>query len=101
MTIGGEFNPTLNISLLIVGAPIFIFLMVIFAKASKRKFQEEEKKYTSTEIPKWEEKKQQWEKATQRWKCLYYCARDGIVYDPDTGEVCDPTSLNDFVYRQL
>lgn len=41
-----------------------------------------------------------WEAAMRRWKRLYYCARDGVVYDPETGETCDPAVLKDFVYSQ-
>ncbi len=42
-----------------------------------------------------------WEKAMNLWKRLYYCHRDGIVYDPDSDHTCVPSEVQDFVYKQL
>ncbi len=39
-----------------------------------------------------------WERAIARWNCLYYCFRDDIVFDPETGEWCDPAQLHEFLY---
>jgi len=39
-----------------------------------------------------------WKKAVQRWQCLYYCFRDDLVFDPQTGETCQPDSLTEFLH---
>ncbi|NMC33988.1 MAG: hypothetical protein GYA36_16225 [Veillonellaceae bacterium] len=41
-----------------------------------------------------------WPRALVKWKRLYYCDRDDIIYDPETGETCNPNSLDEFVYKQ-
>jgi uncharacterized membrane protein len=33
-----------------------------------------------------------WREAMERWNSLYYCARDGIVFDPETGAVAPISS---------
>jgi hypothetical protein len=39
-----------------------------------------------------------WDAAMKRYKSLYYCFRDDVVFDPQTGETCAPESLNKFLY---
>ncbi|GAB4574703.1 MAG: hypothetical protein Kow0077_22600 [Anaerolineae bacterium] len=39
-----------------------------------------------------------WEHAMDRWAGLYYCFRDDIVFDPETGEWCHPADLHEFLY---
>ncbi|HMN14248.1 MAG TPA: hypothetical protein PKD55_18180 [Bellilinea sp.] len=36
-----------------------------------------------------------------RWAGLYYCFRDDIVFDPETGEWCHPADLHEFLYAGL
>ena len=42
-----------------------------------------------------------WEQAMTRWVGLYYCFRDDIVFDPETGESCHPADLHEFLYAGL
>mgnify|MGYP001205155006 CR=1 FL=1 len=42
-----------------------------------------------------------WEQAMSRWAGLYYCFRDDIVFDPETGEWCHPADLHEFLYAGL
>jgi len=41
-----------------------------------------------------------WRKAIERWNRLYYCHRNGIVFDPETNETCEPANIKIFVYQQ-
>jgi len=50
-------------------------------------------------MTKHEEAKAEWDSAIRHWKELYYCQRDGIIYNPKTGETCDPDSLKGFLYK--
>jgi hypothetical protein len=36
-------------------------------------------------------------KAKSKWARLYYCSRDDIVFDPQTGETCHPDNLGKFL----
>lgn len=36
-------------------------------------------------------------KMYERWSHLYYCFRDDIIFDPQTGETCQPESLREFL----
>lgn len=44
---------------------------------------------------------QAWEQAMARWGRVYYCSRDDIVFDPETGESCHPADLHEFLYAGL
>jgi len=96
----GFTDPTLNsqifglaIALIVIGACIGYWLAIRFFINNERKKKAKMQETYSIAKPKWEI-------AMQRWKRLYYCHRDGIVYDPETGETCDPASVNGFVYKQ-
>jgi hypothetical protein len=39
-----------------------------------------------------------WEKAMNRWDRLYFCHRDGIIFDPISKEASQPESLNKLIY---
>ena len=47
---------------------------------------------------KYAEEKPAWDAAMERYKRLYYCFRDDIVFDPATGQTCQPQSLKEFLY---
>ena len=40
-----------------------------------------------------------WELAMKFWNRLYYCHRDDIVFDPDTGKTCKPKDLYQLLYQ--
>jgi hypothetical protein len=79
-------------ALLVVGFIIGLWLAITFFVRKERKKKAGMQEIYSLEKPKWDI-------AIQRWKRLYYCHRDGIVYDPDTGDSCAPALVKDFVYR--
>ena len=35
-----------------------------------------------------------WDRAMERWRSLYYCARDNVVFDPKTNKVLSEHELN-------
>jgi hypothetical protein len=39
-----------------------------------------------------------WHKANTRWDASYYCYRDDIVFDPQTGKECKIQNFNNFLY---
>lgn len=39
-----------------------------------------------------------WQKVLARWNRLYYCYRDDIVYDPETGRAVPPSQINTLLY---
>jgi len=41
-----------------------------------------------------------WELAMNRWRRVYYCSRDDIVFDPETSEWCEPADLEKFLYNE-
>lgn len=45
----------------------------------------------SAELPRWQ-------MAKDRWDRLYYCFRDDLVFDPETGETCRTETLQQFLY---
>ena len=40
-----------------------------------------------------------WEKAKVCWQRLYFCHRDGIVFDPESSKTCQPTQIREFIYE--
>ncbi len=46
-----------------------------------------------------EYKKPQWILYKTQWDKLYYCHRHGIVFDPETGQSCEPSQINSFINK--
>ena len=44
------------------------------------------------------QKKTQWDAAIQKYNRSYFCFRDGIIYDPETGDIGKLDSLMEFLY---
>jgi len=42
---------------------------------------------------------ERYNRAMPVWERLYYCGRDDIVFDPDTGESVPADSMNELLYR--
>jgi hypothetical protein len=92
-TLNMNFIGIFGIILTAIGGIIGYWLCIrFFIKESKKKKATMEKVFN--------EAKPKWEIAMRRWKRLYYCHRDGIVYDPEAGDTCVPESVNDFVYEK-
>ncbi len=74
----------------------FIFLIIAFVviaflvSLNQKRLAASEKRYAI--------EKHTWNLAMQRWNRLYFCQRDGIVFDPETGETCDPSNIQNFLY---
>jgi len=47
-----------------------------------------------------EEWKPKHQAALKKWKRLYYCARDDIVFDPDIGKYCPRDEFKAFIYGE-
>ena len=41
--------------------------------------------------------KANWDIFKKKWEQLYYCHRNGIVFDPETSKTCEPSQIKDFV----
>lgn len=39
-----------------------------------------------------------WKKAMKKWGKLYFCFRDGLVFNPETNDTCTPEDLTDYIY---
>jgi predicted RNA-binding Zn-ribbon protein involved in translation (DUF1610 family) len=70
---------------------IFWFTYRFVKKFSKKKLFDEKEKYLRN--------KPKWDSAIERWEKLYYCARDGIVYNPETGETINIDSIQEYIYK--
>lgn len=60
---------------------------------SKKQINEKERAYVLA--------KHAWDNAMIRWDRLYFCHRDGIIFDPVTNETGRPESLIKFIYSPL
>ena len=47
---------------------------------------------------KYEAEKPVWDATMERWRRLYYCFRDDIVFDPDTGEFSQPSDVRRLLF---
>jgi len=53
------------------------------------------------EFAKYAKKLAEWKLAREYWLSLYYCHRDGVVFDPVRGEQCQPEETAAFAYRHI
>ncbi|MCL4530405.1 MAG: hypothetical protein M1282_13455 [Chloroflexi bacterium] len=53
-----------------------------------------------TEISQWKIDTEKWNSAMQTWNRLYYCHRNGIIFDSETGKTCEPANINKYIYDQ-
>ncbi|MGB6882371.1 MAG: hypothetical protein WBD86_03705 [Microgenomates group bacterium] len=53
------------------------------------------------ELVNWADQESQRKKETDVWERLYYCFRDDIVFDPKTGESCQPEELEQFLHSKV
>jgi len=82
-----------GIALIAIGEFIGIGLAIRYFIKKNRKMKE-------SKAEKYAIDKSKWDTAIQRWKGLYYCHRDGIVFNPATGETCLPNSITSYIYQQ-
>ena len=71
-----------------IGIPLVLWIVL---ESRKNKRIEEEKKKVNRQ-------KDFWKKAMEKWMILYYCERNDIVFDPQTGRSCHPVEIVDFIY---
>jgi hypothetical protein len=94
---GGVYPHGLNVN------PLFMIIIsigeIIAGWLAIRFFIIRQRKKKATMQQKIDEAMPRWKIAMQRWEHLYYCHRDGIVYDPETGDTCAPGLVKDFVYK--
>jgi hypothetical protein len=79
----------------VVGGFIFLFggfviYMLVLNALNKKSRKRDEAAYLF--------EKPRWDVAISRWNRSYFCHRDGIVFDPDTQETCQPDDLSGFLY---
>lgn len=46
----------------------------------------------------WAFEKPAWDAAIAKWRRLHFCHRDGIVFDTEANQTCEPQRLSQFVY---
>jgi hypothetical protein len=80
----------------LLGVPItclFVWLLVLMFKERNK-----EKKKVIKEIEdKYAVDKSLRDMAMVKWNRLYYCHRDGIVFDPETGKTSEPTHIQELI----
>jgi len=76
---------------IVLGAFGFIASIWLWIRSDDRKRIKEESRYNA--------EKPRYDIAKHRWDYLYYCHRDGIVFNPNTGETCEPANFKEFIYR--
>lgn len=74
-----------------LGSLYVVFLLIRSIRSTKELEQENKIKYQDEEA--------KWKSALQRWNRLYYCHRNGIVFDPETNETCEPANIKTFIYQ--
>jgi hypothetical protein len=80
-----------TIALLIFGVLVYGVPGVILLRIGARKKRSGDENYPhATEI---------WEKAKERWQRLYFCHRDGMVFDPENNKTSPPTQIVEFLYE--
>lgn len=72
---------------------VFLGFMVLFLLRRRGSYSKEKERLAAERVL--------WEQAMARWAGLYYCSRDDIVFDPETGESCHPADLHEFLYAGL
>jgi hypothetical protein len=93
--IGSDFRlfSIAGIVILVILSAFGLFRLLEYHSRVNEKNQKAKQEY-------YQNKKLMWEKSMKRWNDLYYCHRDGIVFDPKTGENCEPDNMNEFIFRQ-
>jgi hypothetical protein len=76
----------------IATATAYILLWVLGVRFIRRRARAAKDKYAQ-QVP-------AWTRATDKYKRLYYCKRDDIVFDPLDNKVCAPEALPEFLYAE-
>ena len=71
------------------GGLIFVLIKLIRADANKK----------NKKMPQYTAEKIAWDKAIQTWNRLFFCFRDGVVFDPTTNETCNVEKIQQFLYK--
>ena len=79
------------VSSLIFGFLFLCFCSWLFWSLMKKYRKENESRYTTEKLL--------WDNAIVKWNRLYYCHRDGIVFDPESSKTCQPTQIREFIYE--
>lgn len=61
-------------------------------------FEKNHRKKKKQSAARYAEEKPAWDAAMRKYRRSYYCFRDGIVFDPETGTACDPSRLVEYLY---
>lgn len=70
--------------------PLSVMTTLIFISQNRKRIQADIR-YAS--------EKPAWDRAMQKWFRLYFCFRDGIVFDPENSKTCEPSQLREFLFR--
>jgi fumarate reductase subunit D len=69
--------------------PLWVITFIIYYVARRNKIQSEAD---------YAYQKPRWDAAMIKWNRLYFCHRNGIVFDQN-GETCEPSQIKEFVYK--
>ena len=64
--------------------------IIFFFQANREKVQSETR-YAS--------EKPAWDTAMEKWNRLYFCHRDGKVFDPENSDTCEPSQIRELIYK--
>ena len=84
VTVSGLFVTTL-----VFGGLIFVLIKLIRADANKK----------NKKMPQYTAEKIAWDKAIKTWNRMFFCFRDGVVFDPTTNETCNVEKIQQFLYK--
>jgi hypothetical protein len=82
-----------GVGLVILLSPIIIFLGRRIYRNTKPAYQSRVERFDSYDQPRWE-------RALRKWKELYYCSRDDVLFVPGTGVGISPANLTDYLYSE-
>jgi hypothetical protein len=91
-------SPT-NRLLLVAGVIVEIVLGVVIAARVLGFFSRQDQKRKVAGQARYAQELPAWEDAMRKWNRLYYCHRDGIVFDPEDGTSAVPRELGKMLYK--
>ncbi len=103
----GEYVNSNDFSIVSLTAKMAVFVfgvstIIIFWISGRfwfRQFKNYERRKIEREDIVYRKEKPKWDNAMRVWDRLYYCHKHDIVFDPENGEYCSPSTLNDFFYQ--
>jgi hypothetical protein len=92
-------SPTLILGALVLFG-ISIVILVLAGKISTQKLDKSAEIKYQEALGEYSIAKPKWNSAMEKWKRSYYCHRDSLVFDSEGQDSCEPTNLDEYLYRR-